>query len=272
MTSCSIDWHSNAFSTVSYCFNVTLAHYEYALAGSCRIIVWLSIVCRTVFGHVWSMLTIDATCQLCILLQLFCGFRAQTDLALDDVDQATWSWIWAVKGWVRPEDETNTQKVLYVTSAAFISHDREQKIQTSRTKYSLKCWFRSLAAFAMLPWNQLPELRPSGIDDSELSIPLLRWRMMESHIPTQGRPPLWMWSWYLMECSWQNVQILEIQRSKNELMHAEIQCIYLEYKLYYYMLFYSVSFVSIQWIWFLTSTMTSRQSKQILYAVWIEET
>ena len=72
--------------------------------------------------------------------------------------------------------------------------------------------------------------------------------MMESHIPMQGGPPLWMWSWYLMECSWQNVQILEIQRSKNGLMHAEIQCIYLEYKLYYYMLFYSVSFVSIQWI------------------------
>lgn len=111
MTSCTIDWHSDAFRSVSYCFNMTLRHCEYALAGSCRIIVWLSIVCRTLFGHVWSQLTIDATCKLC--------FRAQTDLALDDVDQATWLWIWTVEGLLNSAKRCNN------CSVYFMSYDRE---------------------------------------------------------------------------------------------------------------------------------------------------
>ena len=90
-------------------------------AGSCRIIVWLSIACRTLFGHVWSLLTIDPTCQLCILLQLFCCFRAQTDLALDDVDQATngceSGWFWGL---------LSSAKRCNKCSVYFMSYDREQ--------------------------------------------------------------------------------------------------------------------------------------------------
>lgn len=98
-------------------------------------------------------------------------YTSSTFLLFQGADRFSLRWCWSgdlvvnLDGfeafWVRPKD---------VTSAAFIlwAMTGNNKKQTSHTKCSLKYWFCSFAACAMLPWKQKMELRPSCIDDSEL--------------------------------------------------------------------------------------------------------